>query len=175
MRSLFLILFFTISPSANAQNKYSACCGAESVDYVHSDMSIFLPNVFTPNKDTLNDLFFPHLNNKVVEVIDFTIYTQIGDTVLFYRPSIVYNRINNYGWNGLRDGFKEPYIGGFKYSMRIVNKQGDTKLIEGRACRLDCDDEADKLKEKAGCYFPDQVGVNGKVDKARKTKEKKCR
>ncbi len=175
MRKLVILLILGYSNIAISQNKYSACCGAESVDYVHSDMSIYVPNVFTPNKDSINDLFFPHLNGKVVEVIDFTIYTPVGDTVLFYRPSIVFSRINNYGWNGLREGFKEPYVGGFKYSMRIVNKQGETKLIEGRACRLDCDTDADALKEKVGCYFPDQAGVNGKVDKTKKTKEKKCK
>lgn len=174
--SIYIILIgFSIINATYGQNKYAACCGAESVDYIHSDMSIYVPNVFTPNKDSVNDLFFPHLSGKVVEVIDFTIYTSVGDTVLFYRPTIVYNRLDNYGWNGLREGFKEPYIGAFRYTMKIVNIQGDTKLIEGRACRLDCDTDADKLKEKVGCYFPDQVGVNGKVDKTKKTKEKKCK
>ena len=83
--------------------------------------------------------------------------------------------LDNYGWNGLRDGYKEDYIGAFKYSMKIVNKKGDTKLLYGRACRLECSTEADDLKAKAGCYFPDQGGIDGKLDKTKKTKEKKCK
>ncbi len=158
-----------------ATKKYAACCGAEAVDIVHSDMSIFVPNAFTPDKDGLNDLFFPHLNGNVVEVIDFTIYTDEGDTVLFYRPTVVYKDLANYGWNGLRDGYKEPYYGAIKYSLKMVNKQGETKLVYGRACSLECSTEADDLKVNSNCFFPDQVGVNGKVDKSKKTKEKKCK
>lgn len=155
--------------------KYQACCGVEPVEYSHANMDIFIPNVFTPNKDTINDLFFPFLNGNVVEVIDFKILTDVGDTVLFYRPTIVYSLLEEYGWHGNReDG--SAYIGPFRYYLKIVNRQGETGEITGRACRLDCDDEAELLKTKDGCLFGDQAGDNnGKADKTKKTKEKKCK
>lgn len=156
-----------------AQNKYTACCGAEPVEYTHSDMSIYVPNAFTPNKDSINDLFFPFISGKVVEVIDFTIYTDVGDTILFYRPTVVYENLENYGWDGMRkEGL--PYVGGFKYSMKMVNLNGDTRLFSGRACRIECGADADEIKEKEGCYFPEQAGKEGKVDKTKGNKEKKC-
>lgn len=175
MRYIILVAIMISNSFIIAQKKYEACCGAEPIEYTYADMSIYVPNVFSPNKDSINNLFFPHLNGNVVEVIDFTIFTGTGDTVLFYRPSIVYTNLENYGWNGLRDGYKEPYIGAFKYMMKIVNKKGDTQLLYGRACRLECSDEADALISNPGCYYPDQAGVNGKLDKTKKTREKKCK
>lgn len=173
--SLVFLMFGVSSLLAQKVDKYAACCGAEPVEYTYSDMSIYVPNVFTPNKDSLNDLFFPHLSGSVAEVIDFTILTSVGDTVLFYRPTIYYKDLDNYGWNGLIDGYKEPFIGSFRYFLKIVNKKGDTQLIKGRACRLECSADADALIDKQGCYYPDQVGLGGKVDNTKKTKEKKCK
>lgn len=170
---LSLVLFLSISVALQAQ-KYAACCGVEPVEFTHRDMDIFIPNVFTPNQDTINDLFFPFLNGNVVEVIDFKILTDVGDTVLFYRSTLVYTLLHEYGWSGNReDG--QPYIGPFRYYLKIVNRQGDTAEINGRACRLDCDDEAELVKNKTDCYFGDQSTPQGKVDKTKKTKEKKCK
>lgn len=74
----------------------------------------------------------------------------------------------------MRFNTDSPYIGAFKYSFKIVNAKGETNLFSGRACRLDCDPEAEQLKQKQECYFPDQQGAAGKLDKLKKTKEKKC-
>lgn len=177
MKYASILLIVAIANMANAQNskKYEACCGAEPVDHTYLDMSIFVPNVFTPNKGSLNDLFFPHLNGNVAEVIDFTIFNDSLTEVIYFRNTIVYDKLDNYGWNGLRDGYKEAYIGPFRYLMKIVNKKGETTIVRGRACRLECSDEADALLTNTGCFYPDQVGVNGKVDKTKKTKEKKCK
>ncbi len=176
MRFSSLVFWVVVANTLTAQkaDKYAACCGAEPVDFTHSDMSIYVPNAFTPNKDSVNDLFFPFLSGKVIEIIDFTIYTDVGDTVLFYRPTVVYSNLSNYGWDGMRlDG--RSYVGAFKYTLKMVNRQGDTRLLSGRACRIDCDADAEAIKAKNGCYFPEQVGVDGKVDKTKASKEKKCK
>lgn len=161
-----------------AQNadKYAACCGAEPYEYEHADMSIFIPNVFTPNKDGVNELFFPHINGKVAEIIDFRIFSEDGEKILFYRNTVVWENLNNYGWDGFTaDG--DPYVGSFRYTLKMVNQKGETRYIEGRACRLDCEDAAEKLKTKDGCFFPEQAGDGekaGKLDKSKPNKEKKC-
>ncbi|MCB0645888.1 MAG: hypothetical protein KDC49_04455 [Saprospiraceae bacterium] len=157
-------------------DKYAACCGAEPYEYEHADMSIFVPNVFTPNEDGVNDLFFPHINGKVSEIIDFRILAGDNDEILFYRNTIVWDNLKNYGWNGNKaDG--SPFTGPFRYTMKMVNHKGETLYLEGRACRLDCEDAAEKLKTKEGCFFPEQAGEGdkaGKVDKEKPNKEKKC-
>ncbi|HNR05906.1 MAG TPA: gliding motility-associated C-terminal domain-containing protein [Saprospiraceae bacterium] len=175
MKYLNLVIFVIVFNQTQAQkpDKYAACCGAEPIEYLHSDMSIYVPNVFTPNKDGINDLFYPFISGKVVEIIDFTVFTDVGDTVLFYRPTVVYSNLENYGWDGMRkDGL--PYIGAFKYSLIMVNRQGDTRVLTGRACRIECGADADEIKQKSGCYFPEQAGPDGKVDRTKGNKEKKC-
>lgn len=98
MRNIILISILVFAQIAIAQktNKYDACCGAEPVEYIHKDMEVYVPNVFTPNRDSINDLFYPLISDNVVEVIDFVIYTGDGeDTMIYYRPTIVYKNIQN--------------------------------------------------------------------------------
>lgn len=171
-----ILMFGALNVFGQNADKYAGCCGAAPYEYIHSDMNIFVPNAFTPNKDGANDLFFPHINGKVEEVIDFRILADEGEEILYYRPTIVYKNIENYGWNGFGEDGK-AYIGAFRYTMKIVNQKGETKYIEGRACRLDCDAAAEMLKSKDGCFFPEQAGDGenvGKVDKTKPNKEKKC-
>jgi hypothetical protein len=56
----------------------------------------------------------------------------------------------------------------------VVNAKGETNLFRRRACRLDCDPDAEKLKQKQDCFFADQQGSAGKLDKTKKTKEQNC-
>lgn len=152
---------------------YEACCGAEPVEFTNKDAYIFVANAFTPNNDGINDLFYPIVNEGVLEVIDFVIYTAEGDTALFDRRTVDYNNIKEYAWNGLRyDG--AVYKGAFKYSMRVVLKSGGLLKVEGKACRIVCEPDAVIFKAKLGCFYPVQASTSRRLDISLPNKESGC-
>lgn len=156
--------------------EYEACCGVQAVDFKHSNGAIYMPNVFTPNGDGINDLFHPFISGEILEIQAFTILSAVGDTVIFSRPTVLYDRLREFGWNGLRkDG--TPYRGRFKYGMRVVSKDSKLRLLEGEACSVLCEPGTTELKTKKGCFYPNQAGKNEKLGKSDSTlanNEKDC-
>lgn len=132
----------------------------EPVDYSLGKHSIYIPNVFTSNGDGINDLFYPFISDEIGKVQGFQIFSAEGDTVIFHRPTIVYTRLDEFAWNGFRNGsrFSTLYRGKFKYRMRIVSKDLQVRFIDGEACSILCEPGTVELKVKKGCFYPSQAG-----------------
>jgi hypothetical protein len=188
---LLSLLNFTILMAQNDKDAlpkiYEGCCGTKPVEFVFGGSNVYVPNVFTPNGDELNDLFIPYINSDVVVIIDYTILSAEGDTVLFHRPHFNYSDFENYSWKGARyhpNGmYKSDYQGAFKYNFRLANSQGQSQYVEGEACVIRCGKESQVFKNRDGCFYADQAEAvdakgkgkgNGKLDKTKKTKEKDC-
>jgi hypothetical protein len=163
-------------PQVALPKEYESCCGVQPVDFKLSGGSIYVPNVFTPNGDGLNDLFYPFISQEIGEAQGFTIFDATGDTVIFQRPTVAYDRLNEFAWNGKRtDG--STYRGKFKYGMRVVSKDLVMRFVEGEACSVLCEPGTKELKTKKSCFYPSQAGKNekaGKVDETLPNNETGC-
>lgn len=166
---------------------YEGCCGTKPYEFSYGNAKVFIPNVFTPNGDGLNDIFMPFISNDIIEVQDYSILCANGDTLLFSRPTFKYDEYEKYAWNGNRftgsGVFASEYIGMFKYGMRLINAAGRSQVLEGEACVIRCGKEAKVFKNRDGCFYADQAEAvdnkgngkgNGKLDKTKKTAEKDC-
>lgn len=176
-----------IAQNNEPTNIYEGCCGKKRVEFTTNKANIFVPNVFTPNGDGVNDYFMPYISDEVSEVRSFKIFSAKGDTLIFRRLSFNFDDFKNNAWNGTRtngDGFfVSNYAGAFKYEMRIITKEKKLSIIKGEACALQCGKETKIFKTKEGCYYPSQAaetdnkGKNkgtGKVDKSLVSQEKDC-
>jgi hypothetical protein len=157
---------------------YQGCCGKKPVNFTVGKANIYVPNVFTPNGDKINDLFYPVVNNQVAEVQGFTIWSANSDTIIFSRPTINYNEIDSYGWDGYRRNAigqaVSNYVGLFNYDMRIVTYEGLVMFVTGEACVIRCGINASVFKTKEGCYYPSQSNPNGTLDLTKKSNENNC-
>jgi hypothetical protein len=105
----YLLLSFITLQSCLAQDdpkvalpkEYESCCGVQPVEYKMADHSVYIPNVFTPNGDGINDQFYPFISGEISEVQGFTIFSAEGDTILFQRPTIVFERLSCGNGTGL--------------------------------------------------------------------------
>ena len=88
--------------------------------YVEVQPSVFIPTVFTPNEDGLNDRFeFDILGATNIEV---SIFNRWGERI-FYKPS-QRNGINTGdGWDGKKDG-KVVQMDTYVYQMKITYADG---------------------------------------------------
>jgi hypothetical protein len=125
-------------PKVALSKEYESCCGVQPVEYTLADHSVFVPNVFTPNGDGINDLFHPFISGQIAEVQRFTILSAQGDTILFKRPTIVYDRLNQFGWDGRRDD-GNYHRGKFRYGKIVVGLDEKVRIVEGEACSVLCE------------------------------------
>jgi len=135
---------------------------------------MYVPNVFTPNGDGVNDYFVPFVNENVPAFDAYLIYTAVGDTLLFSRNGFNYNYIPSWAWDGNRpDG--TPYIGPFKYEFVVFLKNNTLYTIKGSACRIACGPDAAFFKDKTGCFYPSQVDTTTKhLNQALPNSESDC-
>lgn len=155
--------------------EYESCCGLEPVEYRAGDAYMYVPNIFTPNGDGVNDFFVPVINDQISNIDSYLIYTGEGDTVIFHRPGFDFSNIENYAWNGLRHNVGDVYKGRFKYQIYYNIKDGTGPyLAEGYACRLVCGPDVAVFKDKEGCFYPNQVNSQGRLDASISNQEERC-
>ncbi len=181
-----LLLISTSSGSQNdpdpkpAAKEYEACCGAsDPILSKYDGNSVSNPNVFTPNSDKINDMFYPQITSDKISIVGFFIKT-MTDTIVFFRNQVLYDDLASYAWDGKVFGNQfypllqsRDYIGQFKYSYTILypsseKAPGASFDVEGTACVIRCGENAKVFQDKSGCFFPIQFtkGVfDSKLDK----------
>lgn len=192
--SHIIFIFYCSIVAACSQNdvnpiieskEYEPCCGT-SKPIVHKYDVFFVsnPNVFTPNSDGINDLFYPQLSSEKIYINGFFIKT-MTDSVIFFRPYVDYANPFGAGWNGQIEPNQfnpdikiREYAGQFKYSYQVIypateNLPGASYDIEGTACLIRCGEKAQVFQTKEGCFFPVQFS-NGNFDSKISNKETDC-
>ena len=98
-------------------NKGACLDTAYKVIQVEIPSAMEIPNVFTPNGDNVNDLFF--LKSTNLETISILIYDRWGH--------IVFNSVSekgNIAWDGKNQAGKEAAEGTYFYTIKAIGKDG---------------------------------------------------
>ena len=101
-----------------AENDQGCVDSAEVCVLVKPEMTMFMPDAFTPNGDGLNDFFEPI--GQAYAQIEMTIYSRWGDKVFYFKGD------NNVRWSG--QGFPD---GVYVYDIRVWDTEFLSKRIQG--------------------------------------------
>jgi gliding motility-associated-like protein len=106
-------------------------CTAETHVSVHVkiDKRVFVPNVFSPNSDGMNDYFYPYVSKNVRKVSYFRVFTRWGEQV-FENKNFLPDTSERVGWNGVFRG-DEATTGVFVWTMEIELLNGNKELYKG--------------------------------------------
>ena len=134
------------------------CCPDSPTSYEIGNGKIYVPNIFTPNADGTNDIFYPLAGQNIQEIKDFYITDGKG-TVLFVSSSTIPNDPSSV-WNPS----EYVYVGKFRYFFTAVSTDGTESKIAGSACCYPYW-SAENDWECLGCHFATQHdGFGGLCD-----------
>ena len=88
---------------------------------------IYIPNVFSPNHDAVNDFFKPFASDPEMQVNAFRVFSRWGEEVYFEQNGTVGALT---GWDGTFNG-REMQPGVYVYSLEIVRSDGATETMKG--------------------------------------------
>lgn len=89
---------------------------------VITEPSLYIPTIFSPNGDKVNDLFNFETGLDIVKVISFEIYDRWGNGV-YTLNNFVPNE-GQFGWDGTLDG-KNVNPGVFVYKIKVLSISGE--------------------------------------------------
>ena len=85
--------------------------------------TLYVPDVFTPNNDGLNDIFYP--KGKGISEFEMYIYNRWGDEIFFS------NDIKE-GWSGKINNEDQFIVGYYSYTIKITDDLGVYHIIKGK-------------------------------------------
>ncbi|MCC6411510.1 MAG: gliding motility-associated C-terminal domain-containing protein, partial [Saprospiraceae bacterium] len=88
----------------------------------------YVPNIFSPNDDGINDYFTFYGDESIAQVKSFTVADRWGE-ICFQRENLPINN-DLAGWNGTFRGKKAP-IGVYAWYAVVAFSDGSEKILEG--------------------------------------------
>lgn len=145
-------LFLSCKKDGNS-NVLDGCCDTPAINAQVGFGHVYVPNVFTPNGDGINDLLVVNGDQNIILIRSFRVSDKEGTTV-FYAEDVVPNDPTN-AWDGTVNA---KYKNGV-YSIVMVVEAFDnaTATLQGKVCNYRCLDsgEEDPISD-TGCQFPVQ-------------------
>ena len=87
---------------------------------VDINFNVYIPNIFSPNGDQINDFFTVYTDDIVEKINILSIYDRWGEKV-FEREDFAPN-VNEYGWNGtFRGELMNPAVFVYYTSLQLIN------------------------------------------------------
>lgn len=157
---LFVMLCITISLACKRDgnvNVLDGCCDTPAINTMVGNGHIYVPNVFTPNGDGINDLLVVYGDQHIKLIRSFRVNDKDGSTV-FFSENIPLNNFF-YAWDGtVNNQYKN---GVYSIVMEVEALVGTIANLQGKVCNYRCLDsgEEDPISS-VGCQFPAQV-LNG--------------
>ncbi|MBK8954707.1 MAG: gliding motility-associated C-terminal domain-containing protein [Saprospiraceae bacterium] len=107
----------------------NGCFGVDSfLVRVRKNYEIYPPNVFSPNGDNINDVFFTGGSKSLVNIDEMSIFDRWGNLV--FRGTNLIPRNPNSGWNG-RSGDQNCLPGVYVYQIKGKFLDGFVKTVSG--------------------------------------------
>lgn len=104
--SCFNQLIFPLQNTQTYHFSYTDINGCTASDaitiYLDRTRNIFIPNIFSPNGDGVNDLFVINAGKDVVQIMNFKVFDRWGNLV--YQADNFSPNDPSYGWNGKFEG-----------------------------------------------------------------------
>lgn len=92
------------------------------------ETEIYIPNVFSPNGDGVNDYFTVYANERVDRIVELNVFDRWGDHI--FQGKQLYANDEASGWDGKFNG-KEVLSSVYTYMLKVLMLDGSTESFSG--------------------------------------------
>ena len=147
-------------PEPMDDSQYGPCCELDAIDFEFGDTKLYVPNMFTPNADGINDVFYPFLDTFGTTVNRFAVFNRDGGLIHEVINTTPTSQVGS--WDGLDNGL--PYAGWFEFKVDFTDVNGFNFNVDGKACAFRCDTTVALIQHLNNCHFPTQHNGDGGLD-----------
>ena len=105
------------------------CADSDSLTvFVTTDQAIYIPNIFSPNGDGINDVLSVSIGDGVKEITSFTIFDRWGNMVFLAEHTLPTDPLIS--WDGKMNG-EAMNPGVFVYKVIVAFTDGDSEVRYG--------------------------------------------
>lgn len=124
VKFLSLLVFALLLGESCNKDEDEKSCPNTPTEFTAGNGKIFVPNIFTPNSDFLNDNFSICADSSIVSISNLEIKNKKGK-VLFENAEPQPINITLHVWDG------DDYEGGFTYAFTTISSDGTEIDISG--------------------------------------------
>jgi len=106
----------------------NGCQAKDSIWIRTAKVDVFVPNIFSPNNDGINDYFYPNVSKYIIKINRLVVYNRWGSQVFEGRD--LDPRVEALGWDGRYKG-KELNPGVYTYYIEIGLNRGSRIFYKG--------------------------------------------
>ena len=120
--------FYTTAYAVTVTDVNGCTASDDLLLYVRRERDVFIPNVFSPNGDGLNDVFMVFAGQQVQKIRSFLVFTRWGESI--FQANNFQPNDPVYGWNGV---FRNQKMnsGVYVYFAEVEYIDGEVVLFKG--------------------------------------------
>ncbi len=105
------------------------CMYTDQIEIEHPECPIYVPNIFSPNGDGLNDVFQIFTATQYdIQVLKYEIFDRWGEKVYAATDFPIHS--SEYWWNGIYRN-EASHIDVYAYVIEVLHETGNTELLSG--------------------------------------------
>jgi gliding motility-associated-like protein len=126
--------FYTTAYAVTVTDVNGCTASDDLLLYVRRERDVFIPNVFSPNGDGLNDVFMVFAGRQVQKIRSFLVFTRWGESI--FQANNFQPNDPVYGWNGV---FRNQKMnsGVYVYFAEVEYIDGEVVLFKGDVVLMD--------------------------------------
>jgi gliding motility-associated-like protein len=123
----------TTEYTVTIKNASQACQKSDKITVAVLPCNVYIPDIFSPNNDQQNDIFFVHGNTCVKQIKEMIVYDRWGE-VIYFKENLPFSD-PQHGWDG-------KYLGGiagegvYTYKIWVEFNNGKTNKYHGAVTLL---------------------------------------
>ena len=143
-------------------DRVTQCCAEPSQVHVVGNGTVFVPNIFTPDGNGINDFFQIIADTGIARIDTFRIWNANVDTLLYQTESITSFTPNN-GWDGAVNDTIRP--GQVYFQILVSSTDSVQQSIFGYLCVLPCIDPIAEPRplNLTECIFANQFSFTDSI------------